>query len=59
MKIQSIQAEKWGVVVKFAGSKTVSFYKQNEVTYENVARNKAHQYFTQAYALPEVKQFYS
>lgn len=61
MKILSIQAEQWGVVVRFAGYKTVSLYKgkeYNEVTYENISRNKAHQYFTQVMALPEVKKFY-
>lgn len=59
MKIVSIQAEQWGVVIKFAGYKTVSFYKPNEVTYENIARNKAHAYFKQCWELPEVKEFYS
>ena len=59
MKIISIQAEGWGVVVKFAGFKTVSCYKPNEITYENIARNKAHHYFLQVMALPEVKAFYA
>lgn len=57
MKIISVKTGDFGAYITFAGSKHVGIYKKgNDVTFENIARNKAQTYLNQAYSLPEVKR---